>query len=301
MSTPFKNILLIGAGGSIGSIVFEALLKEPTLTVTVLRRQSSNADLPSVIPAITVPDTYPTEALVKAFKGQDVVINCMTSLSVGEQYRLIDAAITAGVRRYVPSEYGLNNMRSDAQALNQVFKDKGLVQTYLRSKEEVIEWMSVSCGMWIKWSMQRDFLGMHIKDKRFVFWDDGDGYFSCTTEENTALGLINALIKTPDETKNRNVFLSDFAVTQKELLAEIEKQTGSPFSVGRIDTKTYIQEQQKAYAEGNKTAVYALIETGFVTGRFGGHLEKEGEILNEKLGLPKHSLSEVVSKALASL
>ncbi|KAH9886389.1 hypothetical protein F4778DRAFT_758854 [Xylariomycetidae sp. FL2044] len=50
----------------------------------------------------------------------------MTSLSVAEQFRMIDAAIDAGVRRYVPSEYGLNNnMRPDSQALNSVSHDKG--------------------------------------------------------------------------------------------------------------------------------------------------------------------------------
>ena len=53
--------------------------------------------------------------------------------------------------------------------------------------------------------MVHDFLGMHVREKRFVFWDDGEGFFSCTTEENTAAGLIQAL-KMPNETKNTNVY-----------------------------------------------------------------------------------------------
>ncbi|UKZ74708.1 hypothetical protein TrVFT333_002378 [Trichoderma virens FT-333] len=301
--SPFKNIILIGAAGSIGSVVLAALEKEPSFTITLIQRASSKAKMPAHLKTITVPDSYPTDELIPAFQGQDVVINCMTSLSVADQFRIIDAAIAAGVRRYVPSEYGLNNMRHDAQALNLVFHDKGKIQEYLRAKAQagVIEWMSISCGMWIRWSMAHDFLGMHIGERRFVFWDDGEGYFSCTTEENSAQGLVNALLTAGtdrDVWKNTNVYLSDFAITQKQLLEAIERIQGVKYTTESIDGYKFIEEKQAAVAAGNATATFDLIETGFVTGRYGGHLEKEGEIQNDKLGLPKQTLDEVVKAAL---
>ena len=276
-------------------------MKESCFTVSVLQRASSKAKIHRTVHLITVTDSYPEEELKAAFKGQDVIINCITSLDVSEQYRFIDAAIEAGVRRYVPSEYGLDNLKPEAQALNMVFRDKGKVQEYLRSKTDVIEWMSVSCGMWIKWSMEHDFLGMHVREKRFVLWDEGEGYFSCTTEENTALAVVNALSRHPEETKNKNLFLSDFAITQRQLLAEIERQTGEKFSVEKLDSYKLIEEKQAAFEAGDRYATYALIETGFVTGRYGGHLEKSGEILNEELGLPRQNLQEVVANALKSV
>ncbi|ETS85257.1 hypothetical protein PFICI_03282 [Pestalotiopsis fici W106-1] len=301
MST-FKNILLIGATGSIGSVVLEALTKELSFTLTVLQRASSKAKLPEHLRAVIIADSYPTEDLVQAFKGQDVIVNCMTSLSVMDQFRMIDAAISAGVKRYVPSEYGLNNMRPEAQALNAVFRAKGKVQEYLRARaaEGVIEWMSVSCGMWIKWSMAHEFLGMHVAERRFVFWDDGDGFFSCTTEENTAAGLIEAL-KRPGETKNNNIFLSDFAISQKQLLEVIEKIQGVKYATEKVDSYALIKEKQAEVENGNDLATFTLIETGFVTGRYGGHLEEEGRVMNEQLGLPKRELEEVVKGALISL
>ncbi|KAK9423300.1 putative NmrA-like family protein [Seiridium unicorne] len=298
----FSNILLIGATGSIGSVVLEALQKDPGATLTLLQRQTSKSTLPAHLKTIRIADSYPTEELVEAFQGQDVVLNFMTTLSVSGQYRMIDAAISAGVRRYVPSEYGLNNMRPDAQALSQVFHDKGKVQEYLRAKaaDGAIEWMSISSGMWLKWSMKHGFLGMHAPERRFVFWDDGEGLFSCTTEENTALGLIEAL-KKPAETKNTNIFLSDFAVSQKQLLKVIERVHGVTYTTETIDSHALIEEKTEAGRNGDYLANSALIETGFVTGRYGGYLEKEGEIWNEKLGLPKKSLDEVIKAALKSL
>ncbi|RSL78313.1 hypothetical protein CEP51_008309 [Fusarium floridanum] len=302
MASPFKNILIIGATGSIGSVVLKALIEEPTFIVTTLQRSSSKGKLPSGLKTITIEDSYPSEALVCAFSGQDAVVNCMTSLAVGEQLRFIDAAVAAKVRGYVSSEYGLNNNKPEARALNSVFREKGEIQDYLRSKESTgLEWMAVACGMWLKWSAQHDFLGMHIKEKKFVVWDDGDGWFSTTTEENTALALVNALAKKWNETKNQVVWLSDFAITQNMLLAAIERISGQKYTVEKIDTLRFIEEKQAAVAAGDPSAVYALIEIGFVTGKFGGHLEKEGRIVNELLGLPKISLDEVVKAALEAV
>ena len=53
---------------------------------------------------IRIPDEYPYDEIVEAFRGQDAVVNCITSTQVEEQFKFIDAAVEAGVKRYVPSE-----------------------------------------------------------------------------------------------------------------------------------------------------------------------------------------------------
>ncbi|KAF2968992.1 hypothetical protein GQX73_g4561 [Xylaria multiplex] len=298
----FTNILIVGASGFFGGLALEAFEKDGSFNLTLLQRASSKSRLPDRFKTVTISDSYPEEELVAAFKGQDVIVNCMTTFSVKDQYRMIDAAIATGVKRYVASEYGLNNMNPKAQGLNSVFATKGGLQGYLRAKadEGQIEWMSISCGSWIKWGMAANFSGMHVQEQRFVFWDDGTGYFSCTTEENTVAGLLQAL-KRPEETKNKNVFLSDFAITQKQLLDAIERIQGVKYRTESINSDKFIEEKKEVERQGDESATLALIETGFVTGKFGGHLEKEGVIMNEQLGLPKRTLDEVVADALKSM
>ncbi|KAI1181077.1 NmrA-like family protein [Nemania sp. FL0916] len=298
----FTNILLIGATGSIGSLILSTFQKDAIFNLTILQRASSKSRLPSNLKVITVADTFPLEDLTAAFKGQDVVINCMTVLSVSAQFRIVDAAIAARVRRFVPSEYGLNNARPEAQALNAVFANKGKLQAYLREQAAVgrIEWMSISNGMWLKWAIAHEFLGVHVSERRFMRWDDGLGLFSCTTEENTAAALLQAL-KIPEETRNRNIFLSDFAITQTQLLESLERVQGLKYEVQTIDSQKLIEEKQEAFRLGDEDAAFPLIETGFVTGRYGGHLEMEGTIMNKKLGLPKRELDEVVEEGLRAV
>ncbi|KAI1110173.1 NAD(P)-binding protein [Nemania sp. NC0429] len=299
----FKNVLLIGATGFIGSFVLEAFEKDASFNLALLQRASSKSRLPEHLKIITIADSYPTEDLLAAFQGQDVVVNCIAGLSVGDQFRMIDAAITAKVQRYLPSEFGLNNMNPEAQALNPVFGVKGKIQRYLRAKsdEGLIEWMSVTNGIWLEWAVENGFMGWHFREKKFVLWGDGTGYFSCTTVPNTAAGLVQAL-KMREETKNQNIFLSDFATTQKQLLDAIERIEGVRYKVESIDGEKVIAEKQEEVRRGIESAasIYPLIEGGFATGRYGGHLEEEpgAVIMNERLGLPKKTLDEVVAAAL---
>lgn len=302
MSSPFKNIVIIGASGSIGSIILKAFLNTTSMTITILQRaSSSNTAFPPSARIITIPDDYPHNSLVAAFANQDAVINCVTTLAVRTQLRIISAAVEAGIRRYIPSEYGLNNNNPAARALCPVFREKGEVQDHLRTLEHRMEWMAVANGMWLRWSAAHEFLGMHIAERKFVLWDDGEGLFSTTTEENTALAVVNALTKKWEETANKVVFLSDFAVSQKQFLEAVERYTGEKFQTESIDSESFILEKQAAAVAGDDGATYALIETGFVMGKYGGHLEEEGEIMNDLLELPKRSFDEVVKAAVEAV
>jgi hypothetical protein len=278
--------------------LLKGLLNEPTFNVTVLQRASSRSNIPSSVPVISVADDYPQEELVKAFKGQDVVVNAVTSTSIAVQYRFIDAAIEAGVKRYVPSEYGLNNLNPAAQALPPVFRDKGEVQKYLRSNESTgLTWTAIACGMWITWSMEHNFLGLRVPERKVIFYDDGKGLFSCTTLENTALALTQVLLK-PEETENKLLCISDFATSQAELLKTMERLSGEKWTSEAMASENAIRGAKERYEKGDLSAVYTLIEIGFTTGRYGGHLEEDGALQNEFLGLPKRALDDVVREGL---
>ena len=59
---------------------------------------------------------YSTASLIKAFKGLDAVISAIATFSTQEQIKIVDAAIEAGVRRFIPSEYGIDLSTPEAIA-----------------------------------------------------------------------------------------------------------------------------------------------------------------------------------------
>lgn len=53
-------------------------------------------------------DTSSVSDLTAAFKGQDAVISTAATAAAGDQDVIIDAALAAGVYRFIPSEFGAN-------------------------------------------------------------------------------------------------------------------------------------------------------------------------------------------------
>ncbi|KAL3490400.1 NAD(P)-binding protein [Aspergillus germanicus] len=302
-SDGYKNIILIGGGGSLGSVLLKSLLSEPTFNVTVLARESSKAltSIPASATVIKIADSYPLEDLVTAFKGQDAIVNAITSFSVAEQLKFIDAAVTAGVKRYLPSEYGLDNNTPAARELSVVFRDKGLVQDYLREKESTgLTWTTIACGMWIGWSLRNNFLGLDYKNRTITLTNNGQGPFSTTTLANTALAL-NRILLSPSGSANQIVFLSDFATTQEELVQTIERLTGEKWTRKSINTAEAIPALKEAFSKGETFAGYGLINIGFTEGSFSGHFEPAKKLRNAELGLPEKELEEVVRGALGEV
>ncbi|KAL5333154.1 NAD(P)-binding protein [Aspergillus crustosus] len=302
-STSYKNIILVGAGGSLGSVLLDSLLSEPSFKITVLARESSKAlsSIPPSAKVIKISDSYPHEDLVAAFQGQDAIVNAITSFSVAEQLKFIDAGIEAGVKRYIPSEYGLDNNTPAARELSPVFGDKGLVQDYLREKEAAgLTWTAIACGMWIDWSLKNNFLGLNYADRTITLTNDGKGYFSTSTLNNTALTL-NKVLLSPSSSANQIVFISDFATTQEELVQAFERLTGEKWTRKSIKTAETIPALQKAWDGGDVYAGYGLINIGFTEGSYSGHFEPAKKLRNGEFGLQKNELEGVVRGALQKI
>jgi len=134
--------------------------------------------------------------------------------------------------------------------------------------------------------------------------DDGDACFSCSSEKNTAQAIVAALVKLPEQTKNRIVYLQDFTSTQQELVAEISRQTGKKFTVTVVNGQELVKRKQAEGSAGDEFANYALVSLAIVSGSRYGTLfgEEYGcEIMTEKLGLRKVTLADEVADALRRL
>lgn len=79
-------------------------LLESDLNVTVVIRESSSATFPGVIKVAK--SDFKVASLTDAFKEQDAVISMLPIMALSDQGVIIEAAIAAGVKRFIPSEYG---------------------------------------------------------------------------------------------------------------------------------------------------------------------------------------------------
>ena len=138
------------ASGNLGRPTVDALLHKKQFKVSALTRATSSATFPvSVTPIKT---DYTHASLVAAFKGQDAVVSTISTSSLTEQKRVIDAAVEAAVKRFIPSDFGWDTSGDVSLEIAPCMVMKKDPVAYLREKEETgMSWTSIVNGLWVDW------------------------------------------------------------------------------------------------------------------------------------------------------
>jgi hypothetical protein len=88
--------------------------------------------LPFEYQVCKVDDDYPPDQLVAAFRGHDALVSALPGRPYTVHLRMIDAAVQAGVKRSIPSEYGDNTCNTAAD-LVPLYADKTKVVAYIKT------------------------------------------------------------------------------------------------------------------------------------------------------------------------
>jgi hypothetical protein len=92
------------------------------------------------------------EGLEAAFKGQDAVVSVVGATAFDEQKKFVDAAVRAGVKRFLPSEFSINSQNEAVLQLIPLFAQKKDLIEYLRSKEaEGLTWTAIATSGLFDW------------------------------------------------------------------------------------------------------------------------------------------------------
>lgn len=90
--------------------------------------------------------------LAKALEGQDAVVSTVGANGFQGQKVLINAAIKAGVKRFIPSELSSNTLSAAVRQLVPVFEHKKAVLDYLKEKEYTgLTWTGIAVGALFDW------------------------------------------------------------------------------------------------------------------------------------------------------
>lgn len=135
MSQTPKSVIVIGGGGNLGPSILTALTNELQFNVSVLSRSNSTSVFPANVRVVKISENYPENELLEAFAGQDAVVSTITHNSLTDQIRIIDAAVKAGVKRFVPSDFG-GSMSETALQLAPFMNDKIAVQNHLNRSNQ---------------------------------------------------------------------------------------------------------------------------------------------------------------------
>lgn len=320
-----QNITILGASGNIGVPIVEALLTHPTTTfnVQILTRSTSLSKTQSQFSSypnqkqltVTGVSSYlSTPELESAFKDQDCVICTLASFSTKLQHTIIDAAISAGVKRYLSSEYGVDtSSRELVERYLPVAIMKTEIVEYLISKQSQISWTAPITGAFFDWTlMLPGVLSWNLTGdilKADVF-DGGDVKYEATnlTQIGRAVAACLSSADLVEKTKNQYVYVNSVTTTQNEVISVIEKYTGrkvertdykaAEFSEGGqkkmadsgVHWRDFEPTPEMPYPAGSVETIWAGI---YGHGNLNHYSANKG-LWNEVLGLPKETVEETV-------
>ncbi|KAI6803291.1 hypothetical protein KC332_g15111 [Hortaea werneckii] len=303
-----SKVTLFGAGGTnIGYHLIRAFLADGAFQVTVLARSSSTSPYPPAVKLVKISDFEDREQLVQALKGQDVLISCVGPGAFAVQNNLVEACLEAGVKRFISTEWGFDNDDPACRELcPPVFGAKGeFVDDVLRPKEGDLEWTAVASSIWLDWALDTKFLGIDPEAHTVRYWRDGSAKWSATTLPYTAAAVVQ-ILRNRRATANKRVFLSPFETSQREVVAELERQQGVKYDVLPFDADAEVAgAKQKWSTEKDMSSIYVTIPAVVLLPEYGTAFQTAAKSpiaeKMESMKLPQISAVEVVQGWVRSI
>ncbi|KAL4893545.1 hypothetical protein BDV59DRAFT_177579 [Aspergillus ambiguus] len=303
----FKNaierVAVVGAGGTVGSHLVNALIKTGKHTVTALSREGSSNKLPEGVRVARV--NYDDEAsIVAALQGQQFFIITMAPTAPRDTHsKLVQAAAKAGVPYVMPNSYA-----GDIEQIK-LGEDIKLGPVAKAHRDEIerlgMKWITVCCGFWYDYSLAggEARFGFDFDKRSLTIYDDGNTKNSLSTlsQVGRAVAKVLSLKHLPDDENdksltvsgwlNKAVYIKSFVVSQNEIFESVKRVTGTSdadWTITHEDTKKRYQDGLAMVMSGNMAGFGKLLYArGFYPE---DPSDCSAKAQNELLGLPEESL-----------
>ena len=298
MASPqaIRNVAVLGAGGSIGPAVLDDL--EPYFEVSIVTRKSSAHTFASNFMVHVVGDDYPAAELVRAFRGQDAVVCLISPWACEAQQHIIDVAVKAGVKRFIPAEFAYDTTNANAIAILPALQVRADIVKYLKTQERHgLSWTVIITGPFFDWGLENGFMGFDLARSEAMIYDDGEQPFSTSTRALIGRAVAKTLLQLGD-TQNRHAYVSSFTTTQNEILSILEKYSADPWKITRVSSKAKIEEAREAFKSGGDGAAASRLLILAVQYTAGNGSDFSGRDSNKALGLREENIEDVVKRIL---
>ena len=225
--------MLAGATGDLGFRIAQSLLNRGAVVRALVRPGNTKPEVTSLRDLgaeIVEVDFNSVTALTKACAGAACVVSAVSGLRdviVNGQKRLLDAAVAAGVSRFIPSDYSIDYTKLSKGSNRNLDLRREFNQ---RLDQASIQATSILNGMFtdlLTGQAPVVLFGL----KRVLYYGDADQPLDFTTTANTAEFTAAAAL---DHTTPRYLRVAGEVATVRGLQAAATAATGQPFKLLRV-------------------------------------------------------------------
>jgi NAD(P)-dependent dehydrogenase (short-subunit alcohol dehydrogenase family) len=253
--TKMNSIILVaGATGNLGQKICRELLKRNASVRAIVRKGSNKETMESLEKAgvdLFEVDWSNQQELIGACTGVSCVVSAVTGLHdviVGAQLDLLNAAIAAGVPRFIPSDFSCD-FTLMPEGENRNFDLRKEFQQHL--DKSAIKATSVFNGCFADILRYNTPL-FNVPEKTIAFYDDKSGWeIDFTTMDNTAAFTAAAAL---DDSTPRFLRIASFRVSPDMLADLSEKHKDQRFRLVNMGSmegfSAYNKMQRASHPEG---------------------------------------------------
>lgn len=255
-----QTILVAGGTGNLGERIIKALIKRGA-DVRAIVRSSSESEKQEKLTAlgaeVVTADMSDTAALESACQGVTCVVSALSGLHnviVDAQTRLLDAAVSAGVPRFIPSDFS-SDLTKIPEGENRNFDLRKEFHQHLDKS-------SIAATSIMNGAFADEILGFNTplydtKNYSVGYWGDkADWEIDFTTMDDTADYTAAAAL---DSETPRILRIASFQISPNELVAAGKEITNKDFKLvpmGSMEDFSASNQKMRAANPGGEKEVF---------------------------------------------
>jgi hypothetical protein len=201
-------------------------------------------------------------SLESALAGQDLVISTTAGGDSVQQIAIVDAAIAAGVRRFIPHEFGHDTLNKGISS--RILKSAGRAKVieHLQAASKVtagFEWVGVATGYTLDTGLISGSMGLDLEWHSATIHGIGTETFAASSLQRVGQ-VVARVIDHWEEVKNQYIYAAGVLTSANEVLRSAEKATQREFTVGNYDAEDCIKEGEARIQRGYPDSGMFLLE-----------------------------------------
>ena len=209
--------------------------------------------IPSNLHAFThISTAFDLPSLTSAFNNQDVVISTIAGGDVPFQKGLIDAAIAAGVHRFIPNEFNYDTQNPRVCERYSPCQARAEVLQYLREQSKThngFSWMGLATGCLIEEGLRGGLLGFDLRWSSATIYESGYETFARSTLRGVGRA-VQELLMLGEEGGDSYFYAAEFMTCQNNILEALQTSSGKGWSIGRAEVEEAVREGEMRGEKG---------------------------------------------------
>ncbi len=245
-----STILVAGATGNLGGKIVDALLNRGAIVRAIARPSSDDAKLKALEDKgveVFLTGMDDKKAMTAAFSGVDTVVSALQGLRkviVDTQKIILDAAVAAGVPRFIPSDFstdftvipGGDNRNFDLRREFHQYLDKAPIAATSIFNGAFAYVITLGTPL------------LDMKNHSIGYWEDADWAYDATTVENTADFTAAAAM---DSSAPKKLHIAGIRINSNDMKKVVEELTGKPFELKNLGNRKQFTEMVRKMRASN--------------------------------------------------